>query len=657
MKPQKSIDGESVEDYLMHRSRLQSSRGDRIGSRGWMLTAKLLHPNSFSIQFEAYSFEKSEKRERDAARLLSQMFRTFIVNGGPSDKYDPLWAEIDAVADMLQAGDQDSLLGKIFDHLPPSVGQEMLLKSASSKPDPLQKVRLYLVAFKKFPHLLKSGQHSVECLNILTENLSRRNMMADEKDVREQRELLNILVNEVLPLLFKVQDFKLDSIESVIHLMARYALDNMLQVHHRGESLFPTKWAVVLGHLEEIGARFNSDWRVLTDGLVQQEDKSPSKTFQKVLTLHFESKGGSAKFFLPAFLFIKHLEDYFDLSSQGPDKSFLVEGFVETQEASHTHPKRRRTTDGFPLITHFSTQETNPVLTSFNTAFKYYELLKGEYQEQLQAFMQNSYGTSCIPAVFAADVASFNGNHREAIKLLRSIDLEAEKNSGKRSCIHLKLASLFFCMNEHQSVGEEVIRAVVRLEESGVPDAKEEDVDKVRSLPGIKQATPIARHMYFLQHTKQSILSYGCKLLIHILKDKSLEPAMNDTKDLSLGHVIVLLQYRFPEDGDLLRLLLHRIKSRETFSYPLFCRFVIVVDVLEEFALLANSDSVNLILDVSSQAMTSQRRMGTRGANRGEKSEIRSLLKRQVQRCYENLDQLIIEFISTNRDTFNQCLM
>ena len=41
-----------------------------------MLTAKMMHPDSFAIQFEAYNCEKSEPgREREAARLLADMIR------------------------------------------------------------------------------------------------------------------------------------------------------------------------------------------------------------------------------------------------------------------------------------------------------------------------------------------------------------------------------------------------------------------------------------------------------------------------------------------------------------------------------------------------------------------------------------------------------
>ena len=51
------------------------------------------------------------------------------------------------------------------------------------------------------------------------------------------------------------------------------------------------------------------------------------------------------------------------------------------------------------------------------------------------------------------------------------------------------------------------------------------------------------------------------------------------------------------------------------------------------------------------------RRLGTRGANKGEKVEVRAALKRQVARSYENLDRLIADFLTKNRDSIFQCLL
>jgi hypothetical protein len=47
--------------------------------------------------------------------------------------------------------------------------------------------------------------------------------------------------------------------------------------------------------------------------------------------------------------------------------------------------------------------------------------------------------------------------------------------------------------------------------------------------------------MHFLPINRQSVLSYCARLLIHILKDRSLQPTQPGG-DAAIGHIIVLLQ-------------------------------------------------------------------------------------------------------------------
>ena len=178
----------------------------------------------------------------------------------------------------------------------------------------------------------------------------------------------------------------------------------------------------------------------------------------------------------------------------------------------------------------------------------------------------------------------------------------------------------------------------------------------------LKQGTSVkTRHVHFLPFTKQHVLAYICRVLIYVLKDKCLQPVASDD-DLNIGHVIVLMQYIFPEERDLFFMLLQRIRMRETFSYPLFSTYVIHVEFLEEFAFLLSDATAKVALDLTtttaatSSTTTGQRRMGTRGANRGEKEEVRAALKRQVLRSHECLDDIIVDFLVTNRDSVVQSL-
>ena len=171
------------------------------------------------------------------------------------------------------------------------------------------------------------------------------------------------------------------------------------------------------------------------------------------------------------------------------------------------------------------------------------------------------------------------------------------------------------------------------------------------------------RHIHFLDFNRQSIIAYATRLLIFGLKEKVMQPIAKN--DLTIGHIIVLLQYSFPEESDLFFMILHRIRMSETFSYPGFMHHVIHIEILEEFSNLMADNTTSVTLDIApttsgapaASSTPGSRRLGTRGANRGEKTEIKTALKKQVTRCYENLDEIILDFVSKNRDSLLHAMM
>ena len=307
-------------------------------------------------------------------------------------------------------------------------------------------------------------------------------------------------------------------------------------------------------------------------------------------------------------------------------------------------------------------------------------------------------------ASFYSDYQLYQGQFREALQHLRQIpapvhsqdsDIRSDSYVNAKMCrLHMRMASVHFCMDEHQFVADQIIQAVscmqnvyrTELDENRgdescyIPESKtERERSEKRLGRNFKQATVRSRHVHFLPFNRQSILSYCCRLLIHILKDRSLKADIGKTtNDVAIGHVIVLLQYCYPEEKDLLNLLLHRIRMKDTFSYPIFCNYVIHIQFLEEFALIVNTSSktsgaapmgsalggTGVVLDICPPDMSkngdsnvSSRRLGTRGANKGEKTEVKAALKRQVARSYESLDVIISEFLTKNRDSIFQCLL
>ena len=131
-------------------------------------------------------------------------------------------------------------------------------------------------------------------------------------------------------------------------------------------------------------------------------------------------------------------------------------------------------------------------------------------------------------------------------------------------------------------------------------------------------------------------MSYCCRLLVHLLKERCLHPAATCA---SIGNVVVLLQYLHPDEEDLLHMLVARISQRPSFRYPGLVSHLVHIDFLEEFSALFEDPQRKVAIDICSPEQQQQqqhqqhqqRKMGTRGANREEQEELRTALRMQVK--------------------------
>lgn len=60
------------EKFLITKAKSTQSQ-DPHASKAWIITAKTLYPNDFSVQFEAYQLEKNADNYEEAARCFSYM--------------------------------------------------------------------------------------------------------------------------------------------------------------------------------------------------------------------------------------------------------------------------------------------------------------------------------------------------------------------------------------------------------------------------------------------------------------------------------------------------------------------------------------------------------------------------------------------------------
>ncbi|XP_060800939.1 integrator complex subunit 10 [Amyelois transitella] len=156
------------------------------------------------------------------------------------------------------------------------------------------------------------------------------------------------------------------------------------------------------------------------------------------------------------------------------------------------------------------------------------------------------------------------------------------------------------------------------------------------------------RHLHFLPLTKVAVMHYFCTLLIRILL------GTGNTSDLIYGHILVLTQLGWPQEEPIFIQIMELIRQKGVFHYHLFSAYIIHIDILEELTYIWNEQGSNVVLDIlpNSQQHLGQRRIGTRGADKGVKEDFKQAMKAQVLRSNESILNLMIQFITSERSYF-----
>lgn len=117
-----------------------------------------------------------------------------------------------------------------------------------------------------------------------------------------------------------------------------------------------------------------------------------------------------------------------------------------------------------------------------------------------------------------------------------------------------------------------------------------------------------------------------------------------------LSTILVLIQLNYPAEIQSAEFVFDRIRTKQSFSYPDFTTYIICPDFSEEFMYLYTHEN-KIQLELSVPAATSlTRRIGTRGADKGIKDEFKQLIRKQMARSNEDIDSLIVQYITQQRD-------
>ena len=628
----------SDEEYLIMRAKIETEKGNITAAKTWMLTARAIFPNNFDVQFEAYMSEKKAGNVRESAKCFEVLFDNF-------SKQDKLLDEVHMLMKVLRkknpesecAEGEDKFYLDMFDNISCDHQKKMIRFAADKASDPLDHCKLMLVLLRKFS----------EEVSVLGEKLIETINTAENREVGQVGDPLNqfrtILCTEILPTVLSDPRVQVDQklLGANLLRVQEYVMASALRPG-------PGAWSLLYNIMASISRLLS--W-LPTPGLPPvplTATSLPTEQFLSLITSHGAQRPEG--FGLLASLVLHTVSEYTAASQD----SILVEAWVtHTSHMDREKNKRRKTQEeGGGNLPELSSHGDSALVSLFRLAADSWSVLTSLplLESKFQALV-SQLGISLGPAMvsmfdnFRVDFKHFYSGGRDVLGLVRS-----ETNSHRPAWQAVKTATLQYCSGDQRSAAQSLMAVVADL-------ASSSDTEEGVSA-GLTTPTSKTRHCRFIQLTRPAVLTYCCRLLTSLLQEKAMFPGAGG--DLATGHCMVLLQYNWSDCADnreLFYYLLNRVKGKEGFTYPLFCKYVINIEILEEIMHLA-SEGGGLLLDIlpGSWAGGAGARPGTRGANRGGREEFRSAMRRQAARSHENIEAVIVEFLSAEASLILQTL-
>ncbi|XP_061165472.1 integrator complex subunit 10-like [Saccostrea echinata] len=661
----------SDEVWLISRARacMKPSKNDPYAAKAWMITARSLFPNNFSIQFEAYSLEKAGRNVKEAAKLLEEMFVSF-----PNESQ--LWEEIQEILEILQtemsANSHKNFLTEIFAAVSTPSQCQMLLSVAQKISNTLEQCRLLLLAMRKFPNLV--FEHGLKLLDTLQQAELEAKIKYPVNCYRK------LFVCDVLPLVLqKVKKLEIQkaqiyrwlqmSVEFYIMYVTQSPSFNG-NTRNSPEMLSPTKLSnrVSIPGLFDKECQVSDPWGSLLKliillGQLMDWDVPPDLfsepreiQYKNIYSLYNRARQSHSPeqtrqvLYTTVVLFLECLYTYVSSvdpqSFLGPSASHtplvLMEKFEnETSEEEPQAKKVKVQADGNPTIVGAEClTNSSKIINSFTTAFKCYELMHSTTELQTE-FMKLCeiwhMETWTWMGHFQTDMLIYQGAFTDAIAHLQNFSSAIKENMQLRS--NLQMACCFYCLQKYSKACELVLNVIKDL-----PYTHDRlPISNLSEPTGAK-----GRQLWLTKCTEAEILPYCIQLLLAALKSKAFSSKGDDT---SLGHMVVLLQYDWPKSEALFYEVLKKVILQNSLVYNQFFNYVINVDILEEFAFLKTSEGGKVNLDIlpTSVKVISQQRTVTRGVNKGVKEDFKQTMVKQVGRSEEPVEKLIRTFLTNER--------
>ncbi|XP_058059399.1 integrator complex subunit 10 [Anopheles bellator] len=614
----------SNEKYLIARAKESS---DPYKAKAWIIAAKTLFPNDFGVQFEAYEIEKNANNFEEAAKCLSYIVMTFH---GAHQTPSNLLNEISLMTNALRipegcATPEQEFYVKMFQYISYEVQHQILLLTAAHSNNNLDHCRLILLLLKRFPQAIST--HAPRLLETLIQNVSMPSFT-------------EMLFNEAIPLVYnRVPDLAPKHVHRLLAVCLEYYLSQMLGTECGDDRSRSTAdcWKKIFDILDFCGKILKWEPFVL-----YKKNWSKDVYWQKIIHIYKLDPFGSTEskqiLFCATFVFVLALQEYI-----GHSRLRSKDGTAETEvilvEALKDVPvlpdRKRHALEGVLEIPHILV--TSPVsvdapncLIACHSCWQLLhsnECTKSDFAQLILCLPQLSGWVQ----KFLIDLYVCVGQHDETATLLLSPNMSMGSLEKAVRQFALTLAQGPITVHLFEQIGT-ILKHLPQAPLGG---------SYLESAVSHSQA---ARVLMLIPLTKRAILHYLVQTLIAVLKPNLVDPECSHSV---LGNLLVLSQLNWPHESTTVEIIFEIIKSRRQFSYFLFTGYIVNAEIIEEFMhLWTHSPDVKLELAMPQQSLaTGARRIGTRGADKGVKEDFKQIIRQQIARSNDDVDELIMQFL------------
>ncbi|XP_034739694.1 integrator complex subunit 10 isoform X2 [Etheostoma cragini] len=694
-------------DFLVKRARELVS-DDPCAAKAWLITARTLYPADFNIQYEMYIIERNAERTASAGRLLYDMFINFpdqpivwreisvITAALRSDSQDKHAQFLRGLFETLPGRVQCEMLLKATEQCFNTLEKaEMLLLLLKRFPESVVQHGVNLGETLLDAEVSENVETPVNCF--------RKLFVCDVLPLVINNVDMRLPASLMQKYMLKAAEFYIGYVTrgpspdvqiqgsqeggslkstTVSRGSQRYVIDGLSEK----SSVVAEPWERLLDILAVVGAR--CEWQ----GDMGQRSYVDMLQRVKELCRYLPGLEGDTRsrccsqvvicaalvLFRSAFLYVSAVQPALfqgvNTLSSGPwilvEDLSLVYNDVEGERGAvkHAH-KKRKLPDGREKTMssddeeglgkgrgrHILVNKTEmpswlETLESFRTARESWDLLHShdgletEFKKICASWKTDSW---LWFRIFLSDMIIYQGQYRKALSSLHQMAAVQQPQpgqqspSGQGSMEHhralIQQASCHYALGEYRMACEKLLDVV-----GGLVPPSQEPTKSPEDHGRVKNKTRKGNDLRLLPCTSKAVLPFCLQLMLACFKLR----AFTDSRDdLSLGHVVVLLQHDWPRGEMLFLKTVDKICQQGSFQYENFFNYVTNIDMLEEFAYLRTPEGGRIQLELlPNQGMLIKHHTVTRGITKGVKEDFRLAMERQVSRCGENLFSVLHRF-------------